>query len=74
MENFRTEKIYFVPGDVVTIKHDIENKPQMIVKAKESKVVKHEDASHFLGIRCFWFSEMLELQEAVFNTKDLVHV
>ena len=74
MESFKTEKIYFVPGDVVTIRHKVANKPEMVVKAKESKVVKHDDASHFLGIRCFWFTVNGELQEAVFNTKDLVHI
>ena len=30
------EKIYFMPGDIVTLKQDIPNKPQMIVVKKET--------------------------------------
>lgn len=70
------EKVYFMPGDVVTIKQDIPNKPQMIVVKKEtmtfrpSKDDKKDD--YFKGIRCRWFSSEGVLQEAVFNTKDLI--
>jgi len=69
-------KIFFTPGDVVTIKHDIENKPQMLVKGKESKTIRDKDekGSHFMGIRCFWFTSEHLYQEQVFSTKDLVHV
>ena len=74
MENFNTEKIYFVPGDIVVVRHDITNKPEMVVKGKETRTIKHEDASHFMGIRCFWFTKNQELQEAVFSTKDLIHL
>jgi len=75
MENFNTEKIYFVPGDIVTIKHNIANKPEMIVKAKETKLIKKDnDNTTFIGIRCFWFKTDGELQEHIFNTKDLVHI
>ena len=66
------EKVYFVPGDLVTIKHDLPNKPVMLVKGKEQLLVRNnEDKSHFKGIRCFWFTTNRELQEGVFNTKDL---
>lgn len=64
------EKVYFQPGDLVTIKHDLANKPKMLVKNKESRIVNSKD-THFQGIRCFWFTSNGELQEAVFNTKDL---
>lgn len=73
------EKVFFIPGDIVTLKHDIPNKPIMIVKVKESKMIKHVDESgsktskeFFKGIRCFWFSDAGVLQEHVFNTKDLI--
>ncbi len=72
MENFTNDKVYFVPGDVVTIKHPLINKPIMLVKAKENKVIKGEDS--FRGMRCIWFTTTHELQEAIFNTKDLQHV
>ena len=31
MENENLEKIYFKPGDIVTVKQDIPNRPKMIV-------------------------------------------
>ena len=75
------EKVFFIPGDVVTLRHDVPNKPIMIVKDKETKMIKpskdSEDKiskSFFKGIRCFWFSTAGVLQEEVFNTKDLVKV
>lgn len=67
-------KIFFTPGDVVTIKHDVSNKPQMLVKGKESKTIKDKDGQHFLGIRCFWFTTDGVFQEQVFSTKDLIHL
>ncbi len=71
-EKFNTEKVFFLPGDTVTIKHDIPNKPIMLVKGKEQKLInKSEDGSHLKGIRCFWFTLSGELQESVFSTKDL---
>lgn len=72
MENFNNDKIYFVPGDLVTIKHALTNKPIMLVKSKETKVIKGDES--FKGMRCVWFTTTHELQEAVFSTKDLQHV
>lgn len=68
-------KIYFQPGDLVTIRQDLPNKPVMIVVKKETLTFRPTDGSRedFLkGIRCFWFTEIGELQEHVFNTKDLI--
>lgn len=46
MEN----KIYFLPGDLVTLKKDIPNKPIMIVV---KKITKHfKDNPYFQGILC----------------------
>lgn len=69
------EKIFFSPGDIVTIKQNIENKPEMIVVKKETFLIKLKDTDKhetmFKGIRCRWFSNNKELHEAVFSTKDL---
>jgi uncharacterized protein YodC (DUF2158 family) len=71
-KQFEKEKIFFLPGDLVTIKQPLPNKPVMLVKGKETKLVrKQDDASHLKGIRCQWFTSNGELQEAVFSTKDL---
>lgn len=74
------EKIFLNPGEVVTLKQDIPNKPIMIVVRKETSLFKHdlkrlEDKRPVLiGIRCRWFTTSGELQEAVFNTKDILKV
>lgn len=69
--------IYFNPGDVVQLKQDIPNKPTMIVVKKETSLFKHDrkidDKRPILkGIRCKWFTSTGELQESIFNTKDLI--
>lgn len=69
--------IYFNPGDIVQLKQEIPNKPTMIVVKKETSLFKHDrkedDKRPVLkGIRCRWFTTTGELQENVFNTKDLV--
>lgn len=77
MENLE-DKIYFNAGDVVQLKQDIPNKPTMIVVKKETSLFKHdskrlEDKRPILkGIRCRWFTSTGELQESVWNTKDLI--
>lgn len=72
------EKVYFMPGDVVTLKQDIPNKPIMIVVKKETMPIKldrhSETEDYFKGIRCRWFTVEGVLQEAIFNTKDLIKV
>lgn len=76
MENI----IYFVPGQRVTLKQDIPNKPIMLVVKKETSVFKHDikrmedKKTALVGIRCRWFTTNMELQEAIFNTKDLMLV
>lgn len=77
MENLDEDKVYFNAGDVVQLKQDIPNKPTMIVVKKETSLFKHdskrlEDKRPILkGIRCRWFTSTGELQESVWNTKDL---
>ncbi len=72
MEN----KTYFEAGDCVRLKQDIPNRPVMIVVRKETSLFKHGTGkrSVLIGIRCRWFTTTGELQEAVFNTKDLTLV
>lgn len=66
-------KIFFMPGDLVTLKQDIPNKPVMLVVRKETSIFKKENEEALLkGIRCRWFTNDKKLQEAVFNTKDLI--
>lgn len=36
------EKVFFQPGDTVTLKQDIPNKPKMIVVRKEMNVFKDQ--------------------------------
>lgn len=72
-------KIFFLPGEKVTLKRDVPHAPIMIVKGKETKMVRANDGSkdpkeYFKGIKCFWFNTLGELQEAIFNTKDLKKV
>lgn len=77
--NMDEDKIYFNAGDVVQLKQDIPNKPIMIVVKKETSLFKHDrkedDKKPILkGIRCRWFTSTGELQESIFNTKDLQKV
>ena len=70
------EKIYFVPGDLVTLNKDLPNKPIMMVTRKETSMFKHQSTNKDIlkGIRCIWFTENGELQEFIFNTKDLIKI
>lgn len=65
------DKVYFMPGDLVTLKQDVPYKPTMLVVKKETYIYKKEDQS-LKGIRCRWFTKDGALQEEVFNTKDLI--
>lgn len=53
------EKVYFKPGDVVIVKHKVDNKPVMWVIDKKTMTFhgKHLDdkESTFRGIVCRWF-------------------
>jgi cytochrome c oxidase assembly protein Cox11 len=68
------EKVFFIPGDVVRIKHALTNKPDMLVKGKETKTFKDAAGAYFVGIRCFWFTTEGLYQEQIFNTKDICKV
>lgn len=68
------QKIYLLPGDIVTLKQDIPNKPTMLVIKKESYIFKNKDMKEMTlkGIKCRWFTTNGLMQEATFNTKDLI--
>lgn len=69
------EKIYFMPGDLVTLKQELPNKPTMLVVKKETlniRIDKEQKDDFFIGIKCRWFTTEGHLQEAIFNTKDLL--
>lgn len=74
------DKIFLNPGEIVTLKQDIPNKPLMIVVRKETSVFKHDNKRLsdkkpiLIGIRCRWFTTTGELQEATFSTKDLIKI
>lgn len=74
MENL-DNRLYFTAGDIVTVKHDIPNKPVMWVLEKSTRNMKNSETNTyetvFLGIKCRWFDKNGDLQEGVFNTKDL---
>lgn len=75
--NMEKEKTYFLPGELVIVKHDIPNKPIMYVVRKEEgyRILSHEDdlKVQLMGMRCRWFTADGSMQEDVFNTKDLEH-
>ena len=66
------DKIFFYPGDLVTLKQDLPNKPVMLVIKKETTIFKHAEENILKGIKCMWFTNKGELQEYIFNTKDLI--
>ena len=62
--------VYLHEGDIVQVKHDIPNRPKMIVR----RIVKQEDKDgrkYFLGVKCFWFTSEGLYQEQLFSSKDL---
>ena len=71
------EKIFFNAGQVVRLKHDnLDNVPNMMVveKVSRSMIKNGEKETIFMGIKCRWFDKNEVLQEAIFSTKDLIHV
>ena len=71
MEN---DKGFFTPGMRVTLKQDIPNKPIMLVIKKETSMFKNQGTKDNIlkGIKCRWFTDNGEMQEGIFNTKDLL--
>lgn len=73
MEN--DENLFFRPGECVTLRQEIPNKPVMLVVRKETALFKDQyQRTQLRGIRCRWFTADGLLQEATWNTKDLIRV
>ena len=70
----RVEKVFFSSGDIVEVKHDIPNKPVMIVQSIDKMPMKAGDKVSLLGVTCIWFSTDLKLQKSRFSTKDIKKV
>lgn len=71
------EKVYFAPGDLVKIRHKLDNVPLMIIEGKKYLMLKNPDKTTtqlLQGMTCYWFDKDNRLQTAVFSTKDLEHV
>ena len=75
---FEEQKVYYNPGDLVTVKHNISNKPTMWVVEKSTRSLINKDTNEkeniFLGIKCRWFDNNQVLHEDLFSTKDIKHV
>lgn len=66
-------KIFFKPGDCVILRqYRLMKSPVMLVIRKETALFK--DNPNMKGLRCRWFTDSGLLQEAVFNTRDLLLV
>lgn len=79
MINAIDEKVYYAPGEVVRLRHEkLDNVPNMYVVEKVTRTIfnKEDNSSEtaFIGIKCRWFDKNSILREAIFSTKDLVHV
>lgn len=76
METYNDLKFY-APGDLVQVRHNIDFVPKMWVIEKVTRNIRNKEGDTepmFLGIKCRWFDSHGDLQEAVFNTKDLKKV
>lgn len=65
------DKVFIKPGDVVTLRQKMKA-PNMLVIRKESSLFK--DSQKLKGFRCRWFTDSGLMQEAIFNTMDLILV
>lgn len=72
-KELESQYTFYVPGDLVTLKHDELNSPIMLVQEKVSKQFKHGDelCNMFIGMKCIWFDKNNVLREGIFSTKDL---
>ena len=71
------DKIFYNPGDLVKVKHELNNTPVMYVIEKSTKSIINKSGNKetiFLGIKCRWFDNNNVLREGIFSTKDLMHV
>lgn len=79
MESMDEKTVYFRPGDCVKLRQYKQmHSPVMLVLRKEVALFKNKDNMNnkdsLKGIKCRWFTDSGLMQEAVFNTKDLIKV
>ena len=76
----RVEKVFFASGDLVVVKHEVPNRPTMIVQSIDKMTMPKKQgeamsmsskSSALLGITCIWFATDMSLQVHRFNTKDI---
>ena len=68
------DRVYFAPGDLCKVRHNVDFVPTMWVVEKVTRNIKNQSGNTetmFLGIKCRWFDSTGNLQEALFSTKDL---
>lgn len=69
------DRVYFAPGDLCKVRHNVDFVPTMWVVEKITRNIKNKETESmetmFLGIKCRWFDSTGCLQEALFSTKDL---
>ena len=68
------EKDYLKEGDVVSLRQEIANKPNMIVDKLLRNRGDGVDAGKLAGIRCFWFDSTGAIQKNIFYSKDLIRI
>jgi len=74
MELKKNNMVFFHAGDVVVLKQDLPNKPEMIIKSVLKSKATENNRPVLLGVKCFWFTDQKEYQEQSFDTKDLKKV
>lgn len=55
MNDYNMDKVFYLPGDRVTLKQDIPNKPIMIVVEKKTMTIKPKEGlktNFFQGMKC----------------------
>ena len=65
------ERIFFNAGDLVRIKHDLENRPERMLVVRVKKLHAVSGNSSLSGIECIWFDKNGMLHKELFSTKDL---
>jgi len=66
------ERIFFNAGDLVRIKHSIDNRPNKMLVVRVKKIHSMSGGNSSLsGIECIWFDTTGALHKEIFNTKDL---
>ena len=69
--NNMEDRIFFNAGDLVRVKHDLDNKPDRMLVVYVKKLKSVTGNSSLSGIECIWFDDNKCLHKEVFSTKDL---